>query len=54
MILNVINGNGNRFILVDKNTNKDAIKEFLITTLSKCDTQGNFIETPYSLSLIHI
>lgn len=50
MILNVINGNGNRFILVDKNTNKDAIKEFLITTLSKCDTQGNFIETPYSES----
>lgn len=49
-ILNVINGNGNRLIKVNKDTKEDAIKEFLITTLSKCDTQGNFLETPYSES----
>ena len=33
-----------------KYTNKDAVKEFLVTTLSQCDTNGHFIETPYSES----
>lgn len=50
IIINAINDNGNRLVMVDKNTDKDAIKEFLVTTLSKCDTNGNFIETPYSKS----
>ena len=50
MIINAINGNGNRLIRVNKDTNKDAIKEFLGTTLSQCDTNGHFIETPYSES----
>ena len=50
MIINAINGNGNRLIRVNKDTNKDAIKEFLVTTLSQCDTNGHFIETPYSES----
>ena len=34
----------------NKDTNKDAVKEFLVTTLSQCDTNGHFIETPYSES----
>lgn len=52
MIINAINGN--RLIRVNKRTNKDAIKEFLITTLSQCDTTGHFIETPCSESkLLH-
>ena len=38
IIINAINDNGNRLVIVDKNTDKDAIKEFLVTTLSKCDT----------------
>ena len=46
MIINAINGNGNRLIRVNKDTNKDAVKEFLVTTLSQCDTNGHFIETP--------
>ena len=50
MIINAINGNGNRLIRVNKDTNKDAVKEFLVTTLSQCDTNGHFIETPYSES----
>lgn len=50
MIINAINGNGNRLIRVNKDTNKDAIKEFLVTALSQCDTNGHFIETPYSES----
>ena len=50
LIINAINGNGNRLIRVNKDTNKDAIKEFLVTTLSQCDTNGHFIETPYSES----
>ena len=37
-------------IRVNKDTNKDAVKEFLVTTLSQCDTNGHFIETPYSES----
>lgn len=48
MIINAINGNGNRLIKVTKDTNKDAIKEFLVTTLSQCATNEYFIETPYS------
>ena len=50
MIINAINGNGNRLIRVNKDTNKDAVKEFLVTTLSQCDTNVHFIETPYSES----
>ena len=50
MIINAINGNGNRLIRVNKDTNKDAVKEFLVITLSQCDTNGHFIETPYSES----
>ena len=50
LIINAINGNGNRLIRVNKDTNKDAVKEFLVTTLSQCDTNGHFIETPYSES----
>lgn len=50
IILNAINDDGNRIVMVDKDTNKDAIKEFLITTLSKCDTRGNFIDTPTQIS----
>ena len=38
MIINAINGNGNRLIRVNKDTNKDAVKEFLVTTLSQCET----------------
>ena len=34
MIINAINGNGNRLIRVNKDTNKDAVKEFLVTTLA--------------------
>lgn len=41
MIINAINGNGNRLIRVNKDTNKDAVKEFLVTTLSQCDTKKN-------------
>ena len=52
MIINAINGNGNRLIRVNKDTNKDAIKEFLVTTLSQCDTNGHFIETHYSESML--
>lgn len=40
MIINAINGNGNRLIRVNKDTNKDAVKEFLVTTLSQCDTNS--------------
>ena len=44
MIINAINGNENRLIMVNKDTNKDAVKEFLVTTLSQCDTKKIFKE----------